>query len=321
MNKYRRVPQEKEKKESPENEIRVAATGRTATYVSYASKMFIDKSLKSVRVIATGNALGTAVTICEILKRRFKGLHQITKIGSFEIVDEYEPLEEGLDNVTDVRNVSFIELLLSLDPLDEKDKGYQSPLPEDQVKEVTAEEMIRGGRRKRAGSGSSKGARSPKGKGKGGKAAKGGGGKQGGGTKKGGGKGAAKAGGGKGVAKAGASKKQKGGGRGGPQAAKDSWDSNNWSGWVDYGKSKSGWVDYGGNKSGWVDYGGNRSGWIDYGRSDAWGSQSYGNRGYDDNNNWGYSGYDTNRSKGNRARQAVNQSGGGKKGGHRQGRK
>ena len=32
-----------------------------------------------------------------------------------EIIDEYEPLEEGLDKVTDVRNVSVVEIKLSKD--------------------------------------------------------------------------------------------------------------------------------------------------------------------------------------------------------------
>jgi len=157
MNKYRRIVVDREKKEVPENEIRVTARGRTTTYVSYASKIFNGKNLSDLKIVATGTALSTAVTITEILKRRFKGLHQITKVGSIEITDEYEPLEEGLDKVTDVRSVSFIEVLLSKNELDKTDKGYQQPIPEDQVHEVSAEELIRGGRK-----GGRKGGRSPR---------------------------------------------------------------------------------------------------------------------------------------------------------------
>lgn len=181
MNKYRRIIVEKEKKDVPENEIRVTARGRTTTYISYASKIFNEKALNDLTIAATGTALATAVTIAEILKRRFKGLHQITKVGSLEITDEYEPLEEGLDNVTDVRSVSFIEIILSKVALDTKDKGYQSPLPDDQVQEVSADEMIRGrggrgkgergsprsGSPKERGSKGSKGRGRSKGKGKG----------------------------------------------------------------------------------------------------------------------------------------------------------
>jgi len=162
MNKYRRVTKEKEKKETPENVIRVTAQGRSANYISYAAKIFNEKNHDSLQVVATGTALPSAVTISEILKRRFKGLHQITKTGTIEIIDEYEPLEEGLVPVKDVRNVSFLEVTLSKVPLDTKDKGYQPPLPEDQVKEVTDDDLIRPRGRGRGRSRGKKGAKGSK---------------------------------------------------------------------------------------------------------------------------------------------------------------
>merc|ERR1712204_135535 len=109
--------------------------------------------------------MGKAVTAVEIIKRRFKGLHQITKLGSQEVVDEYEPLEEGLDNVTETRNLPFLEITLSKTALDSSDKGYQPPIDESLVKEVTAEEEEeRRERKKSKGAGKGK---SEKGKGKG----------------------------------------------------------------------------------------------------------------------------------------------------------
>lgn len=167
MDKYRRVAKDKfANKETPEDEIRVTATGRTATYVTYAGKLFNEKELKELTIKATGTALSTAVTVAEIIKRRFKGLHQMTHLGSTEIVDEYEPLEEGLDRVTDIRQVSFIEITLSKNSLDMKDKGYQAPICDDLVKEVSPEEMARSRGRARRKGGKGKG---EKGKGKGGK--------------------------------------------------------------------------------------------------------------------------------------------------------
>jgi len=164
MDKYRRVAKEKNtNKETPEDEIRVTATGRTATYVTYAAKLFNEKNLDKCTIKATGTALATAVTIVEIIKRRFKGLHQITNLGSTEIVDEYEPLEEGLDKVTDVRQVSFIEVTLSKVALEKNNKGYQAPISDDLVKEFSPEEMARG----RGGRGGRRGGSRGKGKGKG----------------------------------------------------------------------------------------------------------------------------------------------------------
>merc|ERR1711866_9766 len=99
------------------------------------------------------------------------GLHQITALGSVDIVDEYEPLEEGLDKVTDTRNVSTIEITLSKDALDTSNKGYQAPIDESLVKEYDAEEMARGrgrGRGKGRGKGRGRGKGKGKGKGRGG---------------------------------------------------------------------------------------------------------------------------------------------------------
>merc|ERR1711879_1126598 len=111
---------------------------------------------------ATGNALTKAVTLAEVVKRRFKDLHQITALLSTEIVDEYEPLEEGLDKVIDTRSVPVIEITLSKEKLDTSDKGYQPPLDASEVTEFDSEEMLKPRGRGR-GTGRGKG----KGKGKG----------------------------------------------------------------------------------------------------------------------------------------------------------
>merc|ERR1711953_1511289 len=94
-----------------------------------------------VVILATGNALTKAVTLAEVCKRRFKGLHQITNLGTQEIIDEYEPKEEGLDNVTQTRNIPFIEITLSKESLDTADKGYQPPIDEALVKEIDPDDI------------------------------------------------------------------------------------------------------------------------------------------------------------------------------------
>merc|ERR1711920_491927 len=93
---------------------------------------------------ASGNALTKAVTSAEVAKRRFKGLHQITSLSTTEIVDEYEPLEEGLDKVTDTKTLSCIEIKLSMEAMDTGDKGYQAPLPESEVTEYDPEKAAAG---------------------------------------------------------------------------------------------------------------------------------------------------------------------------------
>merc|ERR1711972_939332 len=106
-----------------------------------ANTLFNEQDKKTMTITGTGNAITKAVTLAEVAKRRFKGLHQITSLSSTEIVDEYEPLEEGLDKVTDTRTVSVMEIVLSKDALDTSDKGYQAPIDESLVTEYDAEEM------------------------------------------------------------------------------------------------------------------------------------------------------------------------------------
>merc|ERR1719464_437386 len=141
MDKYRKVVKPNENIDKGDEEIRVTSTGSVSAYVSRAATVFGELEKQYVVIAATGNALTKAVTAAEVIKRRFKGLHQITKFGSQEVVDEYEPLEEGLDNVTESRNLPFLEITLSKTALDSSDKGYQPPIDESLVKEVTAEEI------------------------------------------------------------------------------------------------------------------------------------------------------------------------------------
>jgi len=164
MNKYRKVLKQRETVVKDDDEIRVTANGSVSAYISRAAKLLNEMDKTVFTITATGNALTKAVTAAEVIKRRFKGLHQITKLGSQDIVDEYEPLEEGLDKVTDTRSVPVMEIKLSKDPLDKHDSGYQEPIDESLVTEVGPEEIMKGRGRGRGGGG---GGRGGKGKGKG----------------------------------------------------------------------------------------------------------------------------------------------------------
>lgn len=81
-----------------------------------------------------GRAINKAVTIAEILKRKMP-LHQQNTLSSVEMIDVYEPVEEGLDMVTSRRYVSCMMITLSrtADPLDPTHSGYQPPLPEMEI--------------------------------------------------------------------------------------------------------------------------------------------------------------------------------------------
>merc|ERR1711957_1013451 len=148
--------------------IRVSAVGSVSAYVSRAATVFNELNKSYITITGTGNAVTKAVTAAEVVKRRFKGLHQINSLSTQEVVDEYEPLEEGLDKVTETRNISVLRIKLSKDALDTADKGYQAPIPESEVKELDMEALQKPrGRGKGKGRGGSPGNGKGKGKGKG----------------------------------------------------------------------------------------------------------------------------------------------------------
>lgn len=84
-----------------------------------------------------GRAINKAVTIAEILKRKMP-LHQWNALSSLEMIDVFEPVEEGLDVVESRRYVSCLTITLSLsllaDPnMDTNHSGYQPPLPSSDI--------------------------------------------------------------------------------------------------------------------------------------------------------------------------------------------
>ncbi|TKS82713.1 Ribonuclease P protein subunit p25-like protein [Collichthys lucidus] len=84
---------------------------------------------KHIVFTATGKGVSKAITCTEIVKRRVKGLHQLTRLLYSTVVEVWEPLEPdaGLDSLTVNRNVPAIWILLSREPLDCSQPGYQAP--------------------------------------------------------------------------------------------------------------------------------------------------------------------------------------------------
>lgn len=136
MDRYQKV--ERPRAETPinENEIRITSQGRMRSYITYAMSLLQGKGSQEVVFKAMGRAINKTVTIVELIKRRVVGLHQITSIGSIDITDTWEPLEEGLLPLETTRHVSMITITLSLKELNTSTLGYQPPLPADQVKAV-----------------------------------------------------------------------------------------------------------------------------------------------------------------------------------------
>ncbi|KAM3760045.1 hypothetical protein ACB098_01G165100 [Castanea mollissima] len=137
MDRYQRV--EKPRAETPmnENEIRITTQGRMRNYITYATTLLQEKGSNEISLKAMGRAINKTVMIAELIKRRIAGLHQNTAIGSTDITDVWEPLEEGLLPLETTRHVSIITITLSKKELDTSSTGYQPPIPADQVRPWT----------------------------------------------------------------------------------------------------------------------------------------------------------------------------------------
>ena len=68
MENYKKV--EKEKVKAAENEIRVSVNGEIRKYLGYAHYVLEKSGNKFLTIKATGNAIGKAMTLVELVKRK-----------------------------------------------------------------------------------------------------------------------------------------------------------------------------------------------------------------------------------------------------------
>ena len=130
--KYMRI--EKPQEVLPPNEIRVKRGVGIGRYLKRAHELLNatpgpngEKPVgQSDHIVIKGvsNAVESAVKLAELIKHRIKGLHQLNKISHITIVDEYEPLEEGLDHLKFTRIVTMLEITLSKEARNVNDVGY-----------------------------------------------------------------------------------------------------------------------------------------------------------------------------------------------------
>lgn len=120
------------------------------------------RGISSIIFTATGKGVAKAITCAELVKRRVKGLHQLTRLQHAAVLEEWAPLEPtaGLDSLHVNRKLPAIWILLSrvLPPEGADQPGYQAPGRYDTL---WAQEGAAGGaehraahKRKRGGGGS-----------------------------------------------------------------------------------------------------------------------------------------------------------------------
>ncbi|XP_053313957.1 ribonuclease P protein subunit p25-like protein [Spea bombifrons] len=110
-------------------EMKVKDGSKIRNLMGFAVGKMESESVRQIAFSGSGKALGKTITCVEIMKRRLKDLHQITKICFRQTEEIWEPIvpEVGLDPLTVKRNSPAIFVLLSKDPLDAAEPGYQAP--------------------------------------------------------------------------------------------------------------------------------------------------------------------------------------------------
>ncbi|XP_051976212.1 ribonuclease P protein subunit p25a [Xyrauchen texanus] len=74
-----------------------------------------------------GRAVTKTITCAEIMKRKVRGLHQVSKVQYRTVTEVWESQEGGQVQMTIHRTVPSICILLSKEPLDPQELGYQPP--------------------------------------------------------------------------------------------------------------------------------------------------------------------------------------------------
>uniref|UniRef100_A0A2C9LCQ6 DNA/RNA-binding protein Alba-like domain-containing protein n=2 Tax=Biomphalaria glabrata TaxID=6526 RepID=A0A2C9LCQ6_BIOGL len=108
-------------------EMKVTNASKIRNVMGYAMSTFGNSNVRHVTWNGSGNAISKTISCAEIMKRKIKGLHQITQVGFLRVEDFWEPTVEGLDRLKVNTNIPNISILLSKDPLDTSHPSYQAP--------------------------------------------------------------------------------------------------------------------------------------------------------------------------------------------------
>lgn len=124
--------------------MRVNSGSKIRNLMGYAMKKIKEPDTKQMCWSGSGKAITKAVSCAEIMKRKIKGLHQITEIRKRRIEEYWEPKLEGLERLKVNRDIPAISILLSKEPLDKDRPGYQAPGSFDEFwKEVVQKDKSR----------------------------------------------------------------------------------------------------------------------------------------------------------------------------------
>ena len=109
-----------EKDKGPANEVKVTSTTFMRTYLAYIARL-IEEKYEKIIVKAMGNAIPRAMNLGMLVRKRFKGIHQIAELSMIDSEDS--------------RKIGLITITISKSSLDKNHVGYIGPLPDSEVVE------------------------------------------------------------------------------------------------------------------------------------------------------------------------------------------
>ncbi|XP_044306430.1 ribonuclease P protein subunit p25 [Varanus komodoensis] len=111
-------------------EMKVKEGSKIRNLMGFAVSRMELEATRQIVFSGCGRAVTKTITCVEILKRKLGGLHQVTKVQYKAVLEVWENQEEGsTERLTAHKNVPSVCILLSKDPLDPHQMGYQPPEP------------------------------------------------------------------------------------------------------------------------------------------------------------------------------------------------
>uniref|UniRef100_A0A8C4IX97 Ribonuclease P and MRP subunit p25 n=2 Tax=Dromaius novaehollandiae TaxID=8790 RepID=A0A8C4IX97_DRONO len=140
MENFRKVRTSEEESPSPFPdlppgvvEMKVKEGSKIRNLMGFAMAQMELKGSRQIVFSGCGRAVTKTITCVEIMKRKLGGLHQVTKVRYqtlLEVWENKDPLPGApAQHLTVHKNVPSICILLSRDPLDPTQTGYQPPEP------------------------------------------------------------------------------------------------------------------------------------------------------------------------------------------------
>ncbi|XP_056334569.1 LOW QUALITY PROTEIN: ribonuclease P protein subunit p25b [Danio aesculapii] len=109
-------------------EMRVKEGSKIRNLMGFSmARMQDGAALRQVVFSGSGRAVTKTITCAEIMKRKMPGLHQISKLQYRGLREVWESQDRGDAQMTVHRTLPSISILLSKDPLDPLEPGYQPP--------------------------------------------------------------------------------------------------------------------------------------------------------------------------------------------------